>query len=253
MDREGRRRPRDARLLRAALGRGARRGRRERARVALRAHARARGGACRSARIDPAARARCSSARRWCPARSRRAGDSLAHNRELVAEVARARAQGAAAGRAGRRRGDRRRSTSERIAGRHPFARDVRALARRTPSAAIRALLFLTRESADAPRRRTMTEELFPETLALAETRHCRSEYRFAPGQPHDGLTLTVPLALAQPDRRGTALVARAGHDPREGDAAAESAAQGVRNRLIAVARRGHRVSRGRRYGGRDR
>ena len=40
-----------------------------------------------------------------------------------------------------------------------------------------------------------VTEELFPERLAMAGT-ELPLKYRFAPGQPNDGLTLTVPLAL---------------------------------------------------------
>ena len=40
-----------------------------------------------------------------------------------------------------------------------------------------------------------VTEELFPETLAMAGVA-LPLKYRFAPGQPGDGLTLTVPLAL---------------------------------------------------------
>ena len=40
-----------------------------------------------------------------------------------------------------------------------------------------------------------VTEELFPETLAMANA-VLPLKYRFAPGQPGDGLTLTVPLAL---------------------------------------------------------
>ena len=40
-----------------------------------------------------------------------------------------------------------------------------------------------------------VTEELFPETLSMANA-VLPLKYRFAPGQPGDGLTLTVPLAL---------------------------------------------------------
>ena len=40
-----------------------------------------------------------------------------------------------------------------------------------------------------------VTEELFPETLAMAGAT-LPLKYRFAPGHPLDGLTLTVPLAL---------------------------------------------------------
>ncbi len=53
-----------------------------------------------------------------------------------------------------------------------------------------------------------VTEELFPERLAMAGT-ELPLKYRFAPGQPHDGLTLTVPLALLNQVDAGAAVVAR--------------------------------------------
>ena len=55
--------------------------------------------------------------------------------------------------------------------------------------------LFLTREALMRHAAMHVTEALFPETLALAGTQ-LPLKYRFAPGQPYDGLTLTVPLAL---------------------------------------------------------
>ena len=55
--------------------------------------------------------------------------------------------------------------------------------------------LFLTREALMRHAALHVTEALFPETLALAGT-DLPLKYRFAPGQPYDGLTLTVPLAL---------------------------------------------------------
>jgi len=48
----------------------------------------------------------------------------------------------------------------------------------------------LMRHGADA-----ITVELFPETLIVGETA-CRLSYRFEPGHPLDGVTLTVPLHL---------------------------------------------------------
>jgi len=48
----------------------------------------------------------------------------------------------------------------------------------------------LMRHGADA-----VTVELFPETLMVGETA-CRLSYRFEPGHPLDGVTLTVPLHL---------------------------------------------------------
>jgi ATP-dependent helicase HrpA len=55
--------------------------------------------------------------------------------------------------------------------------------------------LYLTREALMRHAAAHVTEALFPETLASAGTA-LPLRYRFAPGQPNDGLTLTVPLAL---------------------------------------------------------
>jgi ATP-dependent helicase HrpA len=55
--------------------------------------------------------------------------------------------------------------------------------------------LFLTREALMRHAAASITEELFPATLAVAGT-PLPFAYRFAPGHPLDGLTLTVPLAM---------------------------------------------------------
>jgi ATP-dependent helicase HrpA len=55
--------------------------------------------------------------------------------------------------------------------------------------------LFLTREFLMRHAAAHVTEELYPESIAMAGTT-LPLRYRFAPGQPQDGLTLTVPLAL---------------------------------------------------------
>ncbi len=55
--------------------------------------------------------------------------------------------------------------------------------------------LFLTREALMRHAAANVTEELFPEALAMAGAL-LPLKYRFAPGHPLDGLTLTVPLAL---------------------------------------------------------
>ncbi|HEX6793903.1 MAG TPA: ATP-dependent RNA helicase HrpA [Casimicrobiaceae bacterium] len=55
--------------------------------------------------------------------------------------------------------------------------------------------LFLTRELLMRHAAFAVTETLFPETLTIAGSA-LPLEYRFAPGHPLDGLTLTVPLAL---------------------------------------------------------
>ncbi len=55
--------------------------------------------------------------------------------------------------------------------------------------------LFLTRDALMRHAAAHVTEERFPETLAMAGAL-LPLKYRFAPGHPLDGLTLTVPLAL---------------------------------------------------------
>ncbi|MGE5105155.1 MAG: ATP-dependent RNA helicase HrpA [Betaproteobacteria bacterium] len=55
--------------------------------------------------------------------------------------------------------------------------------------------LFLTRAALMRHAAASITEELFPAILAVAGAR-LPLAYRFAPGHPLDGLTLTVPLAL---------------------------------------------------------
>jgi ATP-dependent helicase HrpA len=64
------------------------------------------------------------------------------------------------------------------------------AAERKDPSVLSMTREFLMRHAAEH-----VTEELFPGTLAMANA-VLPLKYRFAPGQPGDGLTLTVPLAL---------------------------------------------------------
>ncbi len=128
LDRGGCGRPRHARLLRAALGEQAGRGRRERARAALRPHARR--AAARVVRRD-----RRRGRARGVHPRGARAGRARDARRVPRAQPGagrrrrRTRAQGAPAGRARRRRGDRRVLRGAR-AGRRALGRHVRALAR---------------------------------------------------------------------------------------------------------------------------
>jgi len=56
-------------------------------------------------------------------------------------------------------------------------------------------VLHLTRDALMRHAAAGVTEDLFPETMAMAGS-VLPLKYRFAPGQSHDGLTLTVPLAL---------------------------------------------------------
>jgi len=55
--------------------------------------------------------------------------------------------------------------------------------------------LFMTRDVLMRHAAESVAEELFPESLEMAGTR-LPLKYRFSPGHPLDGLTLTVPLAL---------------------------------------------------------
>jgi len=56
-------------------------------------------------------------------------------------------------------------------------------------------LLFMTRNDLMRHGAEGVTEELFPKTLAVDEVA-CKLTYRFEPGHPLDGVTLTVPLHL---------------------------------------------------------
>ncbi len=56
-------------------------------------------------------------------------------------------------------------------------------------------LLYMTREALMRHAAAGVTEEQYPETMAMAGA-PLPLAYRFAPGHPLDGLTLTVPLAL---------------------------------------------------------
>jgi ATP-dependent helicase HrpA len=56
-------------------------------------------------------------------------------------------------------------------------------------------LLHITRDALMRHAASGITEAQYPETMAMAGTR-MSLKYRFAPGHPLDGLTLTVPLAL---------------------------------------------------------
>ena len=71
-----------------------------------------------------------------------------------------------------------------------------------------------------------VTVELFPETMTVAQAA-LPLKYRFTPGHPLDGLTLTVPLPLLNqlPDAQLSWLVP--GHGARKGHALPEGAAQG--------------------------
>ncbi len=193
MDRSGRGRPRDARLLRAALGRRSRRSGGERTRAALRTDPRP-AAARFPRRHRPQDRARGVHSRGARPRRARDEGRLPAAQPEARRRGDRARAQGAAAGRAGRRRRHCRVLCGARCR-RRLLARDFRTVARGNRARRSRRRCLMTRDALMRHAAAHVTEALFPETLDMAGAT-LPLKYRFAPGQPGDGLTLTVPLAV---------------------------------------------------------
>ncbi len=75
--------------------------------------------------------------------------------------------------------------------------RDVRSFETWYRAAAAKEpkLLFLSREEVMRHGAESVTEELFPKELAMGEVKFPLA-YRFEPGHPLDGVTITVPLAL---------------------------------------------------------
>jgi len=66
---------------------------------------------------------------------------------------------------------------------------------RRGAEAKDKRLLYMSRDDLMRHGADAVTVELFPEILSVGETA-CRLSYRFEPGHPLDGVTLTVPLHL---------------------------------------------------------
>jgi len=143
--------------------------------------------------LDPAAAHEVFVREGLVPGELATAGAFLAHNRRLVAEVAalehKARRQDVlvdedalAAFYAGRVPKD--------VCTTASFERWRADAERRDPK-----ILFLTRELLMRHAASEVTEALFPESLDVDGTR-LPLRYRFEPGHPLDGLTLTVPLAL---------------------------------------------------------
>jgi ATP-dependent helicase HrpA len=120
-------------------------------------------------------------------------GTFLAHNRKLVAEVAdlehKARRQDVLVDdeTIARFYDERLPATIHSLAGFEKWREEVE---RNDPST-----LHMTRELLMRHAATHVTDELFPETMAMANA-VLPLKYRFAPGEPGDGLTLTVPLAL---------------------------------------------------------
>jgi len=72
----------------------------------------------------------------------------------------------------------------------HGFEKWRRAAEQENPKA-----LFMTRDDLMRHGAESVTEELFPKTMAVGEV-ECKLSYRFEPGHPLDGVMLTVPLHL---------------------------------------------------------
>jgi ATP-dependent helicase HrpA len=144
-------------------------------------------------RVDPAAAHEVFIREALVPGALATKGAFLAHNRRLVAEVAalehKARRQDVLVDDA---------VIARFYAERVPASIHSLAAFERWRAEAERAaprLLYLTREFLMRHAAEHVTEALYPETIAMAGTA-LPLKYRFAPGQPEDGLTLTVPLAL---------------------------------------------------------
>ncbi len=105
--------------------------------------------------------------------------------------------------------------------------RDVRSLDAwyRAASAGEPKLLFLAREDLMRHGAESVTEELFPRQLRIGEAAFPLA-YRFEPGHPMDGVTMTVPLALLNQVDEAAHRLARARDDPRKGGLDDEGAAQ---------------------------
>ena len=144
-------------------------------------------------RIDPAIAREVFIREALMPGAVATKGAFLAHNQKLVAEIAllehKARRQDVLVDDE---------AIAEFYGGRVPA--DVHSLVtferwREDAERADPRVLHLTREALMRHAALHVTETLFPEKIALAGT-ELPLRYRFAPGQPNDGLTLTVPLAL---------------------------------------------------------
>ncbi len=144
-------------------------------------------------RIDPTAAREVFIREALVPGALATRGKFLAHNRALVAEVAalehKARRQDVLVDDA---------VIANFYAERLPEGIHSLASFERWREAAERAdlrTLYVTREVLMRHAAAHVTEALFPESITMAGTT-LPLKYRFAPGHPQDGLTLTVPLAL---------------------------------------------------------
>jgi ATP-dependent helicase HrpA len=144
-------------------------------------------------RIDPAAAREVFLREALVPGALETAGAFLAHNRALIEDVAKLEHK------------TRRQDVlvdeqvlaalyAERVPP-HVHSRATFEAWRKEAEANDPRLLFFTRDDVMRHGAAHVTEALFPTFLALDGTR-LALDYRFAPGHPRDGLTLTVPLAL---------------------------------------------------------
>ena len=166
----------------------------------------------------------------------------LAHNRKLLRAGGRAGAQGAPAGRAGRRRADLR-LLRPAAAGRRVLGRDAGALVPRGGQEPAQAAAAHARR-ADAPRGRRHHRPRPSRRRSAWAASTARRAYLHEPGDAKDGLTVTVPIyALNQvSEERCEWLVP--GMLPNKVLALVKSLHQRPRSRLRAAARLRRRVLR---------
>ena len=157
----------------------------------------------------------------------------LAHNRRLVADIAKlehkARRQDVLVD-------DEAKAAfyAERVPA-HIHSRAAFEAWRRDAEAGDPARLMMTRETLMLHAAAAITEEQFPETLAIAGTR-LPLRYRFAPGHPLDGLTLAVPLALLNQVEAATLSWLVPGMLREKLAVVVKALPKAVRNRLMPVA-----------------
>ena len=111
------------------------------------------------------------------------------------------------------------------------------------PNAPTRSCLFMTREYLMRQNAAGVTEAQFPEQVTV-DGIELKLRYRFEPGHPLDGVTVTVPLALAEPARRRALRMAGAGAHPRKGRGVLQGAAENDPQAPCSAAGPGDRVSR---------
>ena len=79
-----------------------------------------------------------------------------------------------------------------------------------------RRALFLSKDELMRHEAAGAATSFFPKAIEMAGVSMALS-YHFEPGSPRDGVTMTVPLFCAEPNRPRAGRVARAGDGAREG------------------------------------